>query len=74
VNRALSVTFSPASNDLVAGLEPVGEAKNKAYMKMWNIDTNRERAIFKPEHSAKVSAVAYCTGGQQVATGSHDQR
>lgn len=76
VNRALAVSFSPSSRNLVAALEPIGDAEGKGrpYLKIWNIDTRREPFAFKAEHSAKVWSVAYCTGGLQVATGSRDKR
>ena len=74
VNRPLAVTFSPIKRELVVGSDPFGEGKGEPYLRIWNIDTGREPFLFKAEHSARVSSVAYCTGGHQVATGSHDKR
>ena len=74
VNRATSVVFSPVTRDLVVGLEPFGSGKGKPYLKIWDVDTGREPFKFKGEHSDKVSSVAYCTGGHQIASGSSDKR
>ena len=74
VNRALSVTFSPKSRDLVAGLEPTIEGRGRPFLKIWDIDTRKEPFLFKPEHTGKIWSVAYCAGGHQVATGSQDKR
>ncbi len=74
VIRALDVTFSPTTRNIVASFEPFGEGRGRPYLKAWNIDTGKEAFPFKAEHVAKVPAVAYCAGGQQVATGSLDRR
>ena len=74
VRRALAVAFSPASRNLVAGLEAFGEGKGKPYAKAWTADTGKEPFPFKAEHSGKVAAVAFTAGGLQVATGSSDKR
>ena len=74
VVRALTVKFSPVSKTLTAGLELIGEGRGK-YLKIWDIETGLERsAAFKAEHTGKVWSLAYCTGGQQVASGSQDKR
>ncbi len=72
--RALDVVFSPSNRDLAASFETFGEGRGKPYVKAWNIDTGREPFLFKAEHVAKVPSLAYCTGGQQVATGCEDRR
>jgi WD40 repeat protein len=74
VRRALAVAFSPASRDLIVGLDAYGEGKGKPYLKAWNLDTGREPFRFKFEHSARVAAVGFTSGGRQVATGSNDKR
>ena len=74
VNFATAVAFSPTSRNLAAGFEPFGDGKGKPYLKVWNLDTNREPFAVKAEHSATVSAVAFTAGGHQIATGSHDKR
>jgi WD40 repeat protein len=74
VRRALALAFSPTKGDLVAGFEAFGEGKGKPYLNAWNLETKKAPFVFKSEHSAKVSAVAFCAGGHQVATGSDDKR
>jgi len=74
VTRVLSVAFSPSSRNLVAGFEPVTEGLGRPYLKIWNLDTGQSPFLFKAEHSGKIASLAYCTGGEQVASGSHDKR
>jgi WD40 repeat protein len=74
VSQTLSVAFSPVSRTLLVGLEPLGGGRGRPYLKLWDMDTGLETFAFKAEHSAKIRSVAYCAGGQFLASGSQDKR
>src|SRR4029079_8444571 len=53
VNRAVSVALSPSARQLAAGFDPALDGKGRPYLKVWDLDTDREPFAFKAEHSGK---------------------